>query len=262
MSRTVASDANDVSAINPVATDTSLAGKPVGVIAVAGTNGTSGGMGASGADIFHYNSVQFGDDASWIKGKHTWRFGATVDKMQYNQNSVSSPLGEWDFDSIGQFLQGIASQYTSDVPGTSDVRQLRNVYVGSYLQDDFALRPNLKFTLGLRYEFLTETTEEHGKVALLPSLTSTQPRLGGTYFNNPSLKNFAPRLGVAWDPRGDGKMSIRAGYGLYDILPLPYLMVNQTNAAPFFEVGLVGNPPASLFPQGANSLLLGSSLKA
>jgi hypothetical protein len=175
VSRTVASDAMDVTAINPVATDASLAfipGKPVGVIAVAGLTGTSGGMGASGADIFHYNSVQFGDDASWIKGKHTWRFGATVDKMQYNQNSVSSPLGEWDFDSVGQFLQGIASKYTSDVPGTNDIRQLRSVYVGAYLQDDFAFRQNLKFTLGLRYEFLTETTEEHGRVALLPSLTS------------------------------------------------------------------------------------------
>ena len=51
-------------------------------------------------------------------------------------------------------------------------------------------------------------------------------------------------------------MSIRAGYGLYDILPLPYLTVNRTNAAPFFEVGLVGNPPVSTFPQGANSMLL------
>jgi hypothetical protein len=61
---------------------------------------------------------------------------------------------------------------------------------------------------------------------------------------------------MAWDPKGDGKMSIRAGYGLYDILPLPYLTVNRTNAAPFFEVGLVGNPPVSTFPQGANSMLL------
>jgi outer membrane receptor protein involved in Fe transport len=149
------------------------------VIAVAGTTGTSGGIGASGADIFHYNSIQAGDDPSWIKGKHALRFGATVDKMQYNQNSLSSPLGEWDFDSVSQFLQGIASQYTADVPGTSDIRQLRNIYAGAYVQDDFAFRPNLKFNLGLRYEFPTETTEQHGRVALLPTLTATAPRLGG-----------------------------------------------------------------------------------
>jgi hypothetical protein len=57
-------------------------------------------------------------------------------------------------------------------------------------------------------------------------------------------------------------MSVRAGYGIYDILPLPYLMVNRTNGAPFFEVGLVGNPPVSTFPQGANASLLGTALKA
>ena len=45
--------------------------------------------------------------------------------------------------------------YTSDVPGTNDVRTLPNKYLGWYVQDEFAIRPNLKVNLGLRYEFLT-----------------------------------------------------------------------------------------------------------
>jgi hypothetical protein len=267
VSRTNASDALDVTAINPIVTNTSLAfipGKPPGVIAIAGVGTFDGGMGASGSDIYHYTSIQVGDDASWTNGKQTIRFGITVDRMQYNKSSVSSPLGEWDFDSVGQFLQGIASQYTADIPGTNDVRTLPNKYVGWYVQDEFAVRPNLKVNLGLRYEFLTAMTDSHGRVAVLPTLTAAAPRVGGNYFENPTKKNFAPRVGIAWDPTGVGKMSVRAGYGIYDVLPLPYLLVNRTNAFPFFQNGIIAFPPVNSFPTAANDLIASqqSSLKA
>jgi hypothetical protein len=267
VSRTNASDALDVSAINPIVTNTSLAflpGKPAGVIAIAGVTTFDGGMGASGSDIYHYTSIQAGDDSSWTNGKQTIRFGITVDRMQYNKSSVSSPLGEWDFDSVGQFLQGIASQYTSDVPGTNDVRTLPNTYVGWYVQDEIAVRPNLKVNLGLRYEYLSAMTDSHNRVAVLPTLTAVNPRIGGNYFENPTKRNFAPRVGIAWDPTGTGRMSVRAGYGIYDVLPLPYLLVNRTNAAPFFQVGLIGFPPVNSFPTAANALIASqqSSLKA
>jgi hypothetical protein len=265
VSRTNASDALDVSAINSLANDKSLAfipGRPVGVIAVAGLAGFDGGIGASGSDIYHYTSIQGGDDAAWTNGKHSVRFGVTVDRTQYNKNSVSSPLGEWDFDSVAQFLQGIASQYTADVPGTNDVRSLRNTYLGWYVQDEVAVRPNLKVNLGLRYEYLSPMSEAHNRVAVLPTLTADAPRIGGNYFQNPTTRNFAPRIGIAWDPRGNGRMSVRAGYGIYDILPLPYLLVNRTNAFPYFQNGLIAFPPVNSFPNAANALLTASSLKA
>jgi hypothetical protein len=265
LSRTVAFDSQDTTAINPVATDTSLAfipGRNPGIIAVTGTTGTSGGIGASGADQYHYTSVQVGDDASWIKAKHTVRFGATLERLRDNLNSVATPLGEWDFDTVSQFLQGIPGQYISDVPGTNDIRGLRTTYVGAYVQDEIALRPNLKLNAGLRYEYLSPLTEAFGRVAVLTTLTAAEPTIGGNYFNNPTKKNFAPRLGIAWDPKGDGKTSIRAGYGIYDILPLPYLMVNRTNGAPFFQSGQIVSPPASSFPTGANALISATGLRA
>jgi hypothetical protein len=265
LSRTVAFDSQDTTALDPVATDTSLAfipGKNPGLITVTGTTGTQGGIGASGADQYHYTSIQGGDDASWIKAKHTVRFGATVERLRDNLNSVATPLGEWDFDSISQFLQGIPGQYISDVPGTSDIRGLRTTYVGAYVQDEFALRPNLKLNAGLRYEFLSPLTEAFGRVAVLTTLTAPKPTLGGNYFNNPTTKNFAPRIGIAWDPSGTGKMSVRAGYGIYDILPLPYLMVNRTNGAPFFQSGQIVNPPPGSFPNGANGLIQTTGLRA
>jgi Carboxypeptidase regulatory-like domain/TonB dependent receptor-like, beta-barrel len=265
VSRTHATDSMDTTAINPIASDKSLGfipGSPVGIIAVAGPDSTSGGLGASGADIYNYTSFQFGDDLSWIKGKHNLKFGAAVERVRDNLHSVASPLGEWDFDSVTLFLQGIPGSYTADIPGTNDIRALRTTYAGLYFQDDIAVRPNLKVNVGVRYEFLSPLTEAFGRVAVLKTLDAAEPTLGGNYFNNPTKKNFAPRVGIAWDPTGSGKTSVRAGYGIYDMLPLPYLMVNRTNGAPFFKSGIIDSPPPSTFPTGANALLGETGLRA
>ena len=265
LSRTVAFDSQDTTALNPVATDTALAflpGRNPGIITVPGTTGTQGGIGASGADQFHYTSIQAGDDASVIRAKHTVRFEATVERLRDNINSVATPLGEWDFDSIPDFLTGIPGQYIADIPGTNDIRGLRTTYVGAYVQDEFALRPNLKLNAGLRYEYLSPLTEAFGRVAVLRTLDAVTPTLGGSYFNNPTKRNFAPRVGIAWDPIGTGKMSVRAGYGIYDILLLPYLVVNRTNGAPFFQSGQIVSPPPISFPNAANALINTTGLRA
>jgi hypothetical protein len=92
--------------------------------------------------------------------------------------------------------------------------------------------------LGVRYEFITVPTEVNGKLGniqdpfqVVPSCpvesVATAPRpCTGTdaYFENPSLKNFSPRVGFSWDPTGSGKSSIRAGFGLFhhQITPAMY----------------------------------------
>jgi hypothetical protein len=266
ISRTAASDAFDVSAINPIETDTSygfVPGKPVGTLSVTGGGATAGGLGASGSDIYRYTSLQGGDDVSWIGGRHSFKFGGVVERIRDNLNSLSAPLGGWTFNSVSDFLQGIPGQFSSDVPGTSDIRGLRSGYFAVYLQDGFALTPNLKLNLWLRYEYVMPLTEAYGRVAVLTSLDSANPKLGGSYFN-PHNANFAPRLGIAWDPTGSGKMSIRAGYGIYDALPLPYTMANRTNGAPFYESGTASGPaltPAT-FPTGGIALVAASGLRA
>lgn len=258
VSRTHATDALDQSAINPIVADTSLgflAGHPAGLITVAGTTGTQGGLGASGSDTLNYTSFQWGDEVSWIKGWNTFGFGATAERMRYNKNSLSMPLGTYDFPTMEDFLLGNSDNFTGDVPGTEDIRAIRSTYVGLYFEDGITLRRNLKVTLGLRYDFETPLTEQFGRIANLATLASQTPIVGGDYFHNPTTKNFAPRVGIAWDPTGSGKMSIRSGFGVYDVLPLPYLIENRTNGYPVFLQGTVTPPPALPFPNGAIELV-------
>jgi hypothetical protein len=258
-------DALDILALNPIATEIALGfqpGVPAGIIAVSGLTGTQGGIGSSGSDILDYTSFQIGDDASWIKGRHTVKFGGKLERIHYNKDSlVGAPIGEYDFDTVPLFLQGIPGQFRTDVPGTDDVRFLRTGYYGFYVEDGVAVRSNLHVNLGLRYEYVEPTTETQGKVAVLTDPASPTPKTGGSYFNTTTM-NFAPRVGVAWDPAGDGTMPIRAGVGVYDVLPFPYLMENRTNSFPYFEEGTINSPPAGAFPTGGLALITPSSLRA
>ncbi|HYL34273.1 MAG TPA: TonB-dependent receptor [Bryobacteraceae bacterium] len=258
VSRTHATDSLDVSAIDPITTNNSLGfvpDRPAGIITVGGgLTGTQGGIGASGSDTLNYTSFQWSDDLSWIKGRNTFGFGGRVERMRYNKDSLSVPLGEFDFDTVESFLQGVPGQFTGDVPGTEDIRAIRQTYTGLYVDDAIALRPNLKVTLGLRYEYVNPLREQFGRTSNLAMLSSSIPVTGGPYFNT-TTKNFSPRVAIAWDPTGSGKTSIRTGFGIYDLLPFAYLMENRTNGYPVFLQGSISPPPPSSFPTGAIDLV-------
>src|SRR5262249_55241467 len=165
-------------------------------------------------------------------------------------NSANAPGGVWTFGSVEGLLQGAgAVLFNGDLPGTDAVRGQRNSIFAGYVQDDFRFRSNLTFNVGVRYEMATVITEVNGQLANLRHLTDTQTTIGDPYWNNPTTKNFAPRVGFAWDPFKTGKTSVRGGFGMFDILPLPYLLGGRiVRAPPFFLQGNLQNPPASSFP--------------
>ena len=108
------------------------------------------------------------------------------------------------------------------------------------MQDDWRWRSNVTVNLGLRYEMVTVPTEVHGKLDNLPTLSSATQTLGDPVFANPTLRNFEPRVGFAWDPFKNGKTAVRGGFGLFDSLPLLYqIMLVEGTSAPFFEKGTI-----------------------
>ena len=268
ISRTFAGNAIDVDPRNPALTDLAysfLPGIPFGQIQIGGiTSGLQGvpsGIGASGTSRYGYTAPQLFNDLSWTKGRHSIRTGFNIERIYHNSMDPQKTNGQWTFDSVKQFLLNIPSQFLADFPGTDPFRSVRMSMVGAYIQDDFRLRPNLTINLGVRYEAGTVVTEAHGRMAQLRYLTDPKVTLGTPYYNNPTLKNFAPRAGFAWDPFKDGKTSVRGGFGMFDVVPLPFLFNNRMpRSTPFFQNGILNTTSSALFPNKALPFLSPSTL--
>jgi outer membrane receptor protein involved in Fe transport len=188
---------------------------------------------------------QLGDTLFWTRGAHAARFGFQSQLIQFHQNTTSQQGGIVTFPNLAAFLQGLPSNVDFAVPGLIDpIRDYKQWLFGFFAQDDVRVRQNLSLNLGLRYEFITTPTEVNGKLSNLRSVTDPQLTIGDPWHSNPSLKNVAPRLGVAWDPAGKGTTSVRAGFGLFydEILPKYYFFSGSLNP-PFTTRTTIANPP-------------------
>jgi Carboxypeptidase regulatory-like domain/TonB dependent receptor/TonB-dependent Receptor Plug Domain len=257
-SRVAALVSGNVQAINPLVTDASLSTEPgvagLAVFSVPGIQGfVGGGVGKFTFNNYTWNSFQAYDDASLTKGVHSIKFGFAFERMQINILFPPNPTGAFSFGSLAAFLTNQPSSFTGGVPGTLSPRGIRQSLFGGYVQDDWRMRPNLTLNLGLRYEAVTVPTEVQDKLATLPTLTSPLPgHLGSPYFNNPTKRDFEPRVGFSWDPFRNGKTAVRGAFGIFDALPLNYEFNQaQVQSAPFSEQFSASNLTPGSFPFGA-----------
>jgi hypothetical protein len=253
VSRIRANIQETLEALNPAAEDLSLGtvpGRAAAQISFPGTTAFLGGAGGITTFNFWWTSLQAYDDALITHGKHSIKFGGSMERIQSQMSGVSNPNGVWSFLSLQNFLQDIPRNLSAALPGSITPRDVRQWVVGAYLNDDYRPKANLTLNLGLRYEMATVPTETDGKLATLVNMGDALPHTGDPYFKNPTLKNFEPRVGFAWDPTGSGKTAIRGGVGIFDVLPLPYQYeLPVLFAAPFFQLGQTANNlPQGYFP--------------
>lgn len=251
---------------NPLLQDPSLGFLPgynIGATIVTGLTVPGSGPGSTNVNLLVWNSFQVHENFYISKGSHSLKMGGTIERMQYNYNSPNRNGGEYQFGSISDFIQNRPTSFAALFPGSDTRRGLRQTMLAGYFQDDIRLFSNLTVNIGLRYEFLTIPTEVNGKVALLPDLRSPTVRVGGpVHDKNPTTKNFAPRIGFAWDPFKDGKTSIRSSFGIFDSLPLLWLYDTPlARSAPYFVQGVSTNIPVGSYPDKAYPLIQAGLLR-
>jgi hypothetical protein len=264
VNRSTAANYESVKALIPLAGDTSLGaapGRAAASVTVPGLTAFTGGLNGPGAYLFHYTSFQLYNDLSVTRGLHFVKMGVAVERIRSNILALSNPNGQFVFGSFPGFLTNQPISLNIGLAQTSTPRGLRQTLAAGYIQDDWRAAPNLTVNLGLRYEMTTVPTEVEGKLSVLRNISDPEPHLGSPYFSNPTLRNFEVRSGLSWDPFGDGKTAIRAGFGIYDVLPLTYeFELLSTLAAPFYELSNATALPQGSFPSQAVRLLGVSTL--
>ena len=219
---------------------------------------TAQGFLSSSRFVF-WNSYQGGDDAVLTRGRHVLKFGGGFERMQDNQISSGNINGSFRFDSLTQFLTNQPASFEANATLAPPDIGLRETLFGAYAQDDIRLQRSLILNVGLRYEMVTVPTEAHNRTSVLRNVTDAQPSVGTALFRNPTLRNFEPRLGFAWNPYS-GKTLLRGGFGIFDVLALPYeFSLSFQRVLPFFQTITGGNLPAGAFPTGAFQRLSGQS---
>ncbi len=247
---------------NPLAADPSFGtvpGQNAAGIGVTGLTQFNGGLGARSNYHFHWTSFQAYEDVVLTRGKHTVKFGLGVECMRDNIAARSDPAGVFSFNSLSDFLTNRPFLLSAPLPTSFSARGFRDTILGTYIQEDWRWRPNLTVNLGMRYEMSTVPTEAHGKLTVLRHLTDAVPHLGDPLFSNPTLHNFEPRVGFSWDPWSDGKTVVSGGFGIFDVLPLPYLIqTNELFSAPFSQQGNATGLPRGSFPSQAFGFIASS----
>ena len=202
-----------------------VAGDPIGAIVVGGGTASNGasqitGAGANAGSNLRAvrNLFTYSDDANITRGIHSIQFGAWVQRIQNNDNMAQNQYGQASFGSLSAFLQGNISTFTV-VPASTPLGW-RSVEAAEYLQDSIRLRPNLELNVGFRLEHSNGMTEAHGRASNYlfdrNGIIQTAPRVGDSVFTVNHGKFLPePRIALAWDPVGDQRTVIHAGFGVY-----------------------------------------------
>ncbi|HUO26763.1 MAG TPA: carboxypeptidase regulatory-like domain-containing protein [Candidatus Aquilonibacter sp.] len=163
--------------------------------------------------IYVGNTFSWIDNVTWVHGRHTFKFGAEIRRVQLNQSSEEH--GVITFSTVEDLAANLVTR--AKLSGALPVNHLRkNDYVG-YAQDEYKASSNLTLNLGVRYTIFDLFHEAKGLANPFDFATcGPQGFCGaGASFGQQNDGDVDPRVAFAWTPWKDGQTVIRGGYGIY-----------------------------------------------
>ena len=230
------------------------------------TNALYSAAGATYPGYLYTTTYQIADDVSLIRGNHQIQFGGNYVRPLHKIWIYLNTAGAFTFNGqvtglpMADFLIGSPSSFAQNTISNDRERQ-RNL--GLYAQDSWRVTPRLTLNYGLRWDPYFGTVIPNGWVshfdmnAFLNNVHSTvYPNApAGTLFpGDPNygagdrpmktrLKDFAPRIGLAWDPQGNGRMTVRASWGMFYDFPSTLFYYGYSNEPPWGQAITYNSPP-------------------
>lgn len=230
------------------------------------------GLGAFTGGEFFRNSLDYRNNASWVHGRQIINFGGEIELDQSNIRNTDRLDGDYSFqptdftgNALANFLTGNLYSFDQSSGNYSDQRQ---TVAGLYVQDTWKLSRRLTLDGGLRWDPQTPEREIRGRIeeffpnayaagahsSVIPTAPAGLMFIGDSFNGvtvpasgqNGTYSNFAPRLGFAFDPYGNGKNVIRGGFGAFYSTRLPGLFLNDaTINTPFSNTIYLTPPPGA-----------------
>lgn len=225
-----------------------------GISLIGGGNGSYiEYLGDFGEYTLDERSLQFSDALTWVKGKHTMKFGATVIQRHIKSVQADFNKGFYFFDDftatpgnvpaagrtgyeVADMLIGRTAFTTTSVPGINPATTV-SWENGFYAQDDWRVHRRLTINMGLRYDVLTPYYEADNHLSNWDPVAQRLVLAGQGGASRSTVdtdrRNFGPRIGLAYSLTSDGRTVLRGGYGLFYTLDRGGIGNQLTQNPPF-----------------------------
>jgi hypothetical protein len=153
------------------------------------------------------------DTLSLVRGRHAVRLGGEY--RHFVNENFAEGTGAFNFPSVPTFLTGTANAFNITLGERRSHIDQRAVSL--FFQDRFTIHPRVTLELGLRYEWHVTPTERDDRFVVFDSETASLLRVGvdiDDEIYQQNNRNVEPRVGLAWDPSGDGRTVVRGVYGV------------------------------------------------